>query len=154
VNLTHVIQSEVLYITDRDLPAQHVKPIQHKCTVTSDVIKKCRFVPFLFAFVDVGPRGCDAVWTCGRYQRFGGTYCPEDGGSILPETLASTYQSTRRHNPEYQHRHLHRRENLKFHFLLFITCAHNAQYCLLPYETPSCILALLVTSYRHAAIPI
>jgi hypothetical protein len=31
------------------------------------------------------------------------------------EMLVSTYKSTRRHNPEDQHRHLHRRENLKFH---------------------------------------
>jgi hypothetical protein len=33
----------------------------------------------------------------------------------LSETLASTYKSTRRHSPEDQHRHLHRRENLKSH---------------------------------------
>jgi hypothetical protein len=30
------------------------------------------------------------------------------------ETLVSIYESTRRHNPE-QHRHAHRRENLKSH---------------------------------------
>jgi hypothetical protein len=38
------------------------------------------------------------------------------------ETLISIYESTRRHNPEDQHQHLHRRENLesptlKLHFL-------------------------------------
>jgi hypothetical protein len=29
------------------------------------------------------------------------------------ETLVHTFESTRRHNPEEQHRHPHRRENLK-----------------------------------------
>jgi len=32
----------------------------------------------------------------------------------LSETLVSTYESTRRHNPE-EHRHLYRRENLRSH---------------------------------------
>jgi hypothetical protein len=31
------------------------------------------------------------------------------------ETKVSTYESTRRHNPEEQHRQLHHRENLKYH---------------------------------------
>jgi hypothetical protein len=31
------------------------------------------------------------------------------------ETLASTDESTRRQNPEEQHHHPHRRENLKSH---------------------------------------
>jgi hypothetical protein len=35
------------------------------------------------------------------------------------ETLVSTYKSTRRYNPEDQHRHLRRRENLKSHVLLY-----------------------------------
>jgi hypothetical protein len=26
-------------------------------------------------FVDVDLLGCNAVWTCRRYQRFGGAYC-------------------------------------------------------------------------------
>jgi hypothetical protein len=33
------------------------------------------------------------------------------------ETLASTDKSTRRYNPEDQHRHLHRRENLRSHMI-------------------------------------
>jgi hypothetical protein len=33
----------------------------------------------------------------------------------LSETLVSTYRSTRCHNPEEQHRHPHRREDLKSH---------------------------------------
>jgi hypothetical protein len=33
------------------------------------------------------------------------------------ETSVSTYKTARRHNPEEQHRHLHRRENLKSHIL-------------------------------------
>jgi hypothetical protein len=32
-----------------------------------------------------------------------------------PDTLVSTHKSTRRYNSEDQHRHLHRRENLKSH---------------------------------------
>jgi hypothetical protein len=32
------------------------------------------------------------------------------------EMLVSAYKSTRRHNPEEQHRHLYRRENLKSHW--------------------------------------
>jgi hypothetical protein len=31
------------------------------------------------------------------------------------ETLVSAYESTQRQNPEEQHRHPHRRENLKSH---------------------------------------
>jgi hypothetical protein len=37
------------------------------------------------------------------------------------QTLASTYKSIRCHNPEYQHRHLHRRETHKCHNK-FIIC--------------------------------
>jgi hypothetical protein len=40
------------------------------------------------------------------------------------ETLVSTYESTRRHNPEEQN-HLNRRENLKSHKLVLIS---NASY--------------------------
>jgi hypothetical protein len=38
------------------------------------------------------------------------------------EILGSTYESTRRHNPEERHQHLHRRENLKSHtyFLVYL----------------------------------
>jgi hypothetical protein len=50
---------------------------------------------------------------CG-YQRFGGTYYFHFQG---PETLVPTYKSRWRHNPEDQHGHLHRRENLKSHTL-------------------------------------
>jgi hypothetical protein len=39
----------------------------------------------------------------------------EGKDSMFPWTLVSTYKSKRRHNPEKQHRHLHRRENFKFH---------------------------------------
>jgi hypothetical protein len=34
------------------------------------------------------------------------------------ETLVSSYESTRRQNPEQQHRHPHRHENLKSHNIL------------------------------------
>jgi hypothetical protein len=37
------------------------------------------------------------------------------GESTITETLVSTHKSTRRYNPEEQHRHLHRPENLKSH---------------------------------------
>jgi hypothetical protein len=57
----------------------------------------------------------------GRRQRFGETsvsiFSPEDGDIIFSEALISTYESTRRHNPEKQHRHLHRPANLKAHEL-------------------------------------
>jgi hypothetical protein len=49
------------------------------------------------------------------YPRFGETYCLHfqgEGGDSFSETLASTYESTRRPNPEEQH-HPHRRKNLK-----------------------------------------
>jgi hypothetical protein len=36
------------------------------------------------------------------------------------ETLVSTYFSTWRHNPEEQHRHLHRREIVKSHTLQWV----------------------------------
>jgi hypothetical protein len=36
------------------------------------------------------------------------------------EMLVSTYESARRHNPEDQHRHSHRRENLRSHQLVII----------------------------------
>jgi hypothetical protein len=36
------------------------------------------------------------------------------GAVCFSEMLVSIYESTRRHNPEEQHRHLHRRDNLKF----------------------------------------
>jgi hypothetical protein len=56
------------------------------------------------------------VTSCGlvrKYQRFGGTYCLHL--KETSETLPSTCKSTRHHNPEGQHRHLHRRENLRSH---------------------------------------
>jgi hypothetical protein len=49
----------------------------------------------------------------GRYQRFGETYCLLLQGL----TFVSTCKSTRRYNPEDQHRYLHRRENLKYRVL-------------------------------------
>jgi hypothetical protein len=36
------------------------------------------------------------------------------------KTLVSTYQSARRYCPEDQHRHLHRRENFKYHVIISI----------------------------------
>jgi hypothetical protein len=73
---------------------------------------------------DVGLQGINAVWT-GRYMRFGGTYCLHLQGFsnvyepiriykpvlrkkvvCLYETLTSTYKSTRRYNPEDQHRYI------------------------------------------------
>jgi hypothetical protein len=36
------------------------------------------------------------------------------------ETFVSTYKSTRRYNPEQQHRQLHRREKLKCPYLVDI----------------------------------
>jgi hypothetical protein len=44
----------------------------------------------------------------------------EDGDSIIYEKLVSTYQYTRRYNPEEQHRHPHRRENLKYQNILIV----------------------------------
>jgi hypothetical protein len=52
----------------------------------------------------------------GRYQRFGETYCLRPQGWIggcFSETLVSSHESTLCHNPEEQHRHVRRRENLK-----------------------------------------
>jgi hypothetical protein len=50
----------------------------------------------------------------GRYKRFGGKYRALKMEAVCSsETLLSTYKSTRRYNPKDQHRHLHRRENLK-----------------------------------------
>jgi hypothetical protein len=37
--------------------------------------------------------------------------------SIFKAVLASTYKSTRRHNPQQQYRYLHRRGKLNFHIL-------------------------------------
>jgi hypothetical protein len=37
------------------------------------------------------------------------------------KTLISTYKSTRRYNPEDQHRHPHRRENVISHTLLLLS---------------------------------
>jgi hypothetical protein len=37
----------------------------------------------------------------------------------LSEMLISTYEFTRCHNPEEQHRHFHRRENLRYHLFSF-----------------------------------
>jgi hypothetical protein len=45
------------------------------------------------------------------------TCCLKTERACFSETSVSTYQSTRRHNPE-QHRHPHRRENLKSHIYL------------------------------------
>jgi hypothetical protein len=38
-----------------------------------------------------------------------------EDGDCFSETFVSTYKSTRRHNPEEHHNHLHRHENLKCH---------------------------------------
>jgi hypothetical protein len=35
------------------------------------------------------------------------------------EMIVSTYESTLRHSPEKQHRHIHHRENLKFQQEIF-----------------------------------
>jgi hypothetical protein len=65
-----------------------------------------------------------------RYQRFGGTYCLRvwASGTLKPkvvfsaETFISVCKSTRRCNPQDEHRHLYRRENLR---LLF---SQNSRY--------------------------
>jgi hypothetical protein len=59
-------------------------------------------------FVGCGFLGCDCSHV-GGYQHIKGCY------KRSSETLASTYKSTQRHNPEDQNRHLHCRENFKSH---------------------------------------
>jgi hypothetical protein len=60
----------------------------------------------------------------------------------FPETLLFTYESTRRHNPEEQHRHPRSRENLKsrikqFMFLLRKIC-HLNHFCPETFNYASC----------------
>jgi hypothetical protein len=64
---------------------------------------------------------------------------PENGESMFLQNVG--YESTRRHNPEDQHRHLHRHENLKSHMrtlvklevsyfnILVIFCKYAGQSC-------------------------
>jgi hypothetical protein len=40
-------------------------------------------------------------------------FSPEDRGSMFLRNVVCTYKTTRCHNPENEHRHLHCRENLK-----------------------------------------
>jgi hypothetical protein len=40
-------------------------------------------------------------------------------------TMVCTYKSTWRYNPEDQHRHIHRRENLKSHIIILIFVEEN-----------------------------
>jgi hypothetical protein len=50
---------------------------------------------------DVGLLGCNAVWTC--------KYIPELKMEAIcsSEMLVSTYKTTCRNNPQYQHRHVY-----------------------------------------------
>jgi hypothetical protein len=64
------------------------------------------------------------------------------------ESLVSIYESTRRHNPE-QHRHLHRRENLRSHMLCaawrtvpLVLSYYVLQYGQLPVLPPFCHMSI------------
>jgi hypothetical protein len=76
------------------------------------------------------------------------------------ETLVSTYESTWRHNPEEQHQHLHRRENLKIshsHYSLSsdLPSLHPSYAqifsspCSQTPNTPICVLHLGSETKRH-----
>jgi hypothetical protein len=67
------------------------------------------YVQIEIRYVDVALLSYNAVWTCRSIPTF--------LRSILPPS--STLKSTRRYNPG-QHRHLHRRENLKSHIIFKI----------------------------------
>jgi hypothetical protein len=54
--------------------------------------------------------------TCPAHLRLLAWKHPMACGNVN-DSLVSTYESTQRHNPEEQHRHLHRREKLKSHML-------------------------------------
>jgi hypothetical protein len=78
-------------------------------------------------YLAVGLLGCDAVWTCRYIPTFWRNILPLSSALIMKtvcftETSVSTYKSTRRHNPEDQHRHFHCRENLKSHKLCSPIC--------------------------------
>jgi hypothetical protein len=76
---------------------------------------------FIRSCVDVVLQGCNAVWLCRSIQTFRSnillsySYSLKMQAVCTSETLVSTNTSTRRYNPEDQHRHLHRRENLESH---------------------------------------
>jgi hypothetical protein len=63
---------------------------------------------------DVGLLGCNQI---PKFRR--NILLPSSGLKMeavcSSEILVSTYESTRRYNPAKQHRHLHRRENLRSH---------------------------------------
>jgi hypothetical protein len=61
-------------------------------------IIKCRYFTFSYIF--------NFCWCCHPSSAL------KMEAVCSSETMISTYKSTRRHNPEEQHRHLHRRENL------------------------------------------
>jgi hypothetical protein len=73
----------------------------------------------------------------------------------FPETVVSTYKSTRPYNPEDQHRHLYSRENLKSHiennFLSEISGSHGGEYegCYLLGVAP-CSLVEVYRRFRGA----
>lgn len=46
----------------------------------------------------------------------------------ISKSLVSTYEPTRRHNPEQEHLHLHRRENLKPLITIFTIALYLKQY--------------------------
>jgi hypothetical protein len=64
------------------------------------------------------------------------------------ETLLSTYESTRRHNPEEQHRHPHRRENLRSHGLREIMKT-SVQIASSPPKIQTGYLSSLVTLHQY-----
>jgi hypothetical protein len=59
------------------------------------------------------------------------------GGSMFLRTLLSTYKSTRRYKPEDVHRHLNRRQNLKFHNFIMSVNSNNHMK-----TTKKCIIKL------------
>jgi hypothetical protein len=47
-------------------------------------------------------------------------FCPEDGDSMALRNVGTTDKSIRGQNPEEQHHHPHRRENLRSHMFIYI----------------------------------
>jgi hypothetical protein len=65
--------------------------------------------------VDGGLLDCNAVWICRQIP----TSTLQMETVYFSETLVYTYKFTRRYNPENQHRHFHRHENLISHLYVF-----------------------------------
>jgi hypothetical protein len=83
-----------------------------------------------------------------RYQRFGKKIL-SPSSALKMETVCfsetlSTYESTLRHNPDEQHRHLHRRENLKSHKVMRINRRHRG-------DKPCLLIALMMETANVSA---